>query len=44
MESDDDLERIGRLFVRTGYTKFAGYLIGGMKAWTAGFRWKESVK
>ena len=21
------------LFVRTGYTKFAGYLVGGMKAW-----------
>jgi hydroxyacylglutathione hydrolase len=38
MESDDDLEKIVRLFVRTGYTKFAGYLIGGMKAWhLAGF-------
>src|SRR5467141_1624894 len=38
LESDDDLERIMRLFVRTGYTKFAGYLIGGMKAWdSAGF-------
>jgi hydroxyacylglutathione hydrolase len=35
MESDDDLERIVRLFVRTGYIKFAGYLIGGMKAWDA---------
>jgi len=35
MESDDDLERILRLFVRTGFTKFAGYLIGGMKAWDA---------
>src|SRR5712664_1911319 len=35
MESDDDLEKIVRLFVRTGYTKFAGYLIGGMKAWDA---------
>jgi hydroxyacylglutathione hydrolase len=35
MESDDDLERIVRLFVRTGYTKFAGYLIGEMKAWDA---------
>ncbi|MBO0695979.1 MAG: MBL fold metallo-hydrolase [Verrucomicrobia bacterium] len=34
-ENDDDLERIVRLFVRTGYTKFAGYLIGGMKAWVA---------
>ncbi|HJX81472.1 MAG TPA: rhodanese-like domain-containing protein, partial [Candidatus Udaeobacter sp.] len=39
MENDDDLERMVRLFVRTGYTKFAGYLIGGMKAWdAAGFR------
>ena len=38
MESDNDLEKIVRLFVRTGYTKFAGYLIGGMKAWhLAGF-------
>ena len=35
MENDDDLEKIVRLFVRTGYTKFAGYLIGGMKAWDA---------
>jgi len=35
LESDDDLERIVRLFVRTGYAKFAGYLIGGMKAWDA---------
>jgi hydroxyacylglutathione hydrolase len=35
MENDDDLERIVRLFVRTGYTRFAGYLIGGMKAWDA---------
>jgi hydroxyacylglutathione hydrolase len=36
LENDDDLERILRLFVRTGYTRFAGYLIGGMKAWDAG--------
>ena len=35
LESDDDLEKIVRLFVRTGFTKFAGYLIGGMKAWDA---------
>jgi hydroxyacylglutathione hydrolase len=35
MENDDDLERIVRLFVRTGYIRFAGYLIGGMKAWDA---------
>src|SRR5438132_5903922 len=38
LEDDNDLERVVRLFVRTGYTKFAGYLIGGMKAWhAAGF-------
>jgi hydroxyacylglutathione hydrolase len=35
LESDDALERTVRLFVRTGYTKFAGYLTGGMKAWDA---------
>jgi hydroxyacylglutathione hydrolase len=35
LEGDDDLECILRLFLRTGYTKFAGYLIGGMKAWDA---------
>ena len=38
LESENDLEEIVRLFIRTGYTKFAGYLVGGMKAWdTAGF-------
>jgi len=35
LENDDDLEEIIRLFVRTGYTRFAGYLVGGMKAWDA---------
>jgi rhodanese-related sulfurtransferase len=33
LESDDTLEAIVRYFVRTGYTKFAGYLVGGMQAW-----------
>lgn len=33
LESDQDVEKIVPLFVRTGYTKFAGYLVGGMKAW-----------
>lgn len=38
LESDDQLNEIVRLFLRTGYTKFAGYLVGGMKAWdNAGF-------
>ncbi len=33
LESDLDVERVIPLFLRTGYTKFAGYLVGGMKAW-----------
>ena len=33
LESDDKLNEIVRLFLRTGYTKFAGYLVGGMRAW-----------
>ncbi len=33
LESDDKLKEIVRLFLRTGYTKFAGYLVGGIKAW-----------
>src|SRR5712691_11793994 len=38
LENDGDLEKILRLFVRTGYTKFAGYLLDGMKSWDpAGF-------
>jgi hydroxyacylglutathione hydrolase len=38
LENDDDLDEIVRLFVRTGFTKFAGYLVGGMKAWdSAGY-------
>jgi hydroxyacylglutathione hydrolase len=42
LEHEDDLENILRLFVRTGYTKFAGYLVGGMRAWQiAGFPLEE---
>ncbi|WP_457939320.1 MBL fold metallo-hydrolase [Mesorhizobium sp. 10J20-29] len=38
LDSDDEIEKVVRLFLRTGYTKFAGYLVGGMKAWdNAGF-------
>lgn len=33
LESDTDTEKVAQLFVRTGYTKFAGYLVGGMRAW-----------
>ena len=35
LESENDVEKIVRLFIRTGYSKFAGYLLGGMKAWDA---------
>ena len=35
LENENDLVEIVRLFIRTGYTKFAGYLVGGMKAWDA---------
>ncbi|MFZ1221086.1 MAG: rhodanese-like domain-containing protein, partial [Chthoniobacterales bacterium] len=33
LESDGDADKVSQLFVRTGYTKFAGYLVGGMRAW-----------
>lgn len=33
LESDDQLNEIVRYFIRTGYTRFAGYLVGGMAAW-----------
>ena len=33
LNSDQEVEKVVPLFVRTGYTKFAGYLVGGMKAW-----------
>ncbi|WP_372895832.1 rhodanese-like domain-containing protein [Stieleria sp.] len=36
VESEDDLDRIQRLLVRTGHCNFAGYLSGGMKAWEIG--------
>jgi hydroxyacylglutathione hydrolase len=38
LEEDSEIEKVVKLFLRTGYTKFAGYLAGGMKAWdNAGF-------
>ncbi len=38
LEKDSALENIVQYFIRTGYTKFAGYLVGGMKSWdNAGF-------
>jgi hydroxyacylglutathione hydrolase len=33
LEDDSDLEEVVRLLLRTGYSNFAGYLVGGMKAW-----------
>jgi hydroxyacylglutathione hydrolase len=42
LESDSDVEKLAQLFVRTGYTKFAGYLVGGMRAWqNAGYPLRE---
>ena len=38
LEEDSEVEKVVKLFLRTGYTRFAGYLAGGMKAWdNAGF-------
>ena len=33
LEADEKLNEVVALFLRTGYTQFAGYLVGGMKAW-----------
>lgn len=33
LESDSKVDDVVKLFIRTGYTKFAGYLAGGMKSW-----------
>lgn len=33
LEDDAEIEKVVSLFIRTGYTRFAGYLAGGMKAW-----------
>jgi hydroxyacylglutathione hydrolase len=35
LEKDRAVEEVVKLFIRTGYTKFAGYLVGGIKAWEA---------
>jgi hydroxyacylglutathione hydrolase len=34
LEADSEVDKVVKLFIRTGYTKFAGYLAGGMKAWS----------
>src|SRR5207244_52199 len=42
LENENDLDEIVRLFIRTGFSKFAGYLVGGMKTWeAAGFSHAE---
>lgn len=33
LEDEDSVERITAWFVRSGYTRFTGYLAGGMSAW-----------
>lgn len=33
LESDEKLEEVLSLFIRTGFTQFGGYLAGGMTAW-----------
>lgn len=33
LDRDGDLAEVTALFVRTGFTRFAGYLAGGMTAW-----------
>jgi len=43
LESDEQLNEIVRYFVRTGYTRFAGYLVGGMTAWNNAGLSLESV-
>lgn len=39
LENDSDGGKVVPLFLRTGFTNFEGYLVGGMKAWqNAGFQ------
>ena len=33
LENEKDVSEIVPMFLRTAFTKFAGYLVGGMKAW-----------
>lgn len=42
LENDSDIDEVVRFFIRTGFTKFAGYLVGGMKAWdNAGYPFSQ---
>lgn len=36
LDDDENIEKVVRLFLRTGFTNFTGYLAGGMKAWDNG--------
>ena len=35
LDDEAKLDMVVKLFIRTGYTKFSGYLAGGMQAWDA---------
>ncbi len=42
LDSDSKVDEVVKFFIRTGFTKFAGYLVGGMTAWdNAGFPLEE---
>ena len=42
LDKDRELEKVLKLFLLTGYTKFAGYLSGGIAAWdNSGFHREE---
>ena len=42
IDDDSKIDEVVKPYLRTGYTKFAGYLAGGMKAWdNAGFELEE---
>ncbi|HEY5036275.1 MAG TPA: MBL fold metallo-hydrolase [Chthoniobacterales bacterium] len=43
LENEEELAKVVTLFLRTGFTKFTGYLVGGMRAWgNAGFPFAET--
>ena len=45
LESDRAIDEVVTLFLRTGYTQFAGYLVGGMQAWdNAGLKLEETAQ
>jgi hydroxyacylglutathione hydrolase len=43
LPDENRIDEVVKLFLRCGYTKFAGYLVGGMRAWeSAGFDLEET--